>query len=319
MARLRTIVFFAIVGLAACGRTLPYSAWGPPDPGPDGGAGGGGTAGGTGGGEGGGAGGGGEIAPGCDANEVSYTGRGPLPPPAGIPRIQVGLGLGSGVTGSAPWFDWSTVLLMGTARRAGEATFSFEGVVVRVRVDNGDSAATVGARLVRCARVPGYRFETTNSNVFVAVRRADSRVFAHIFADNSRPTPRYIFEDNEGIPYWLSIQETGRPPLLLSARGKPVCGGGAPAREPTERKIKINEGVLFSWDGTHFEDAGTCLQRQMYDGGTLTLVACGRLSPAAPGADPFTRPDSGAVDCISQQAAFGPVAPGVPVAIVFNW
>lgn len=315
--RKRTAALFAILGLASCGRTLTYDAWIAGEHTPDAGEAAGGGAGG--GGEGGGGGVVVEIAPGCEGNEVTYTGRGPQPAPAGIPRIQVGVG--SGLTGSAPWFDFSTALLTGTARVAGVATFSFETVMIRVRVDAGDSAATVVARLVKCARVPGYQFEASPPpNAFVRVRRADSRVFAHIFADNSRPGARFVFEDNEGIPYWLSITEGNQAPLMLSARGKPICMGGVPAREPTEKKIRKNEGVLFSWDGTHFTDAGACLERQMYDGGKLSLVACARLAPSDAGANPFTRPDGGSsVDCISQQAVFGPVNPGAPVAIVFNW
>ncbi|MBS1148578.1 MAG: hypothetical protein H6Q89_276 [Myxococcaceae bacterium] len=201
-------------------------------------------------------------------------------------------------------------------------TLSFESVVVRVRVDAGDSAATVVARLARCARVPGYRFETTPPpNTFVGVRRADSRVFARIFVENSTVDPRYVFEDNEGIAYWLSaLERPGQAPLLLSARGKPICGGGAAGRAPTEKKLTTKQGVLFSWDGTYFLDGGACLERQMYDGGTLQLIACARLSPAGAGADPFTRPDGGvAVDCSAQQAVLGPTVPGAPVAIVFNW
>ena len=316
------VAVLAIVGLCACGRSLTYEAWREAAGG--GSEAGGGLGGGGVGGRGGGAGDGGghEVAPGCTADEARYTGRGPTPPPAGIPRLQLGFGLNLGISGSAPWFDFSTGLLTGTASKAGQATFSFEGVVVKVRVDAGDTAAAVAARLVRCARVPGYRFETTPPpNTFVGVRRDDSRVFARIFVENSHMDPRFVFEDDEGIPYWLSILERpGGPALQLSARGKPICAGGGQAREPAEKRLNTKQGVLFSWDGTYFTDGGACSEREMYDGGTLFLIACARLLPAPAGAEPFTRPDAGAaVDCIAQQAVLGPVAPGAPVAIVFNW
>lgn len=260
------------------------------------------------------------VAPGCSAAEVDYTGNAPDPAPAGIPRVELKLEFGVGISGEAPWFDGSTVLLKGTAVKSGSARFTFEGVVLTVRVDAGDTAAAVVARVIRCARVPGYNFEASPPpNAFFRVRRADSRVFAHIYADNSREAPHYVFEDNEGLPYWLAIAERNGPELLLMARGKPECGGKA-ARDPTERKLNKKQGVLFSWDGTHFTDAGSCLQRQMYDGGTLIVTACARLSPAAPGANPFARADSGfPVDCITQQSAFVPIDPGEPTAVVFNW
>jgi hypothetical protein len=308
--------------LAACGRTTTYEAWRLEAVAADAGSGGG-TGGSGGGNAGGGMGGGGnEVAPGCTADELRFTGQAPTPPPAGIPRLQFLLPPGAGLTGSAPWFDWSTGLLAGTARKAGEATFTFESVKVRVRVDSGDTSATIAERLLRCARIPGYRFETTPApNTFIGVRRADSQVFARIFADNSLIQPRFVSEDDEGIPYWLSIMDApGEAPLMLAARGKPICGGGAAAREPAEKKIGTKGSVLFSWDGTHFKDAGTCLERVMHDPATVFLIACARVAPKAPGADPFSRPDGGvAVDCIGQQAVVGPVAPGTPVAIVFNW
>lgn len=93
-----------------------------------------------------------------------------------------------------------------------------------------------------------------------------------------------------------------------------------PAKDPTEKRLRTKEGVLFSWDGTHFKDGGTCLERTMHTGGALFLVACARLTSAGPGADPYTRPDGGTpVECISQQAQLGSIALGAPVAIVFNW
>jgi len=308
------------VAFVACGRTLTYEEWlaeargdsgvpvivdaGPVVPdagGPDGG--------------------GHVVAPGCAAAEVDYSGSAPDPTPAGIPRVALRLTFGIGIKGEAPWFDWSTVLLKGTAVKSGSARFNFEGVVLTVRVDAGDTAAAVVARVLRCARVPGYNFEASPPpNAFFRVRRVDSRVFAHIYADNSREGAHYVFEDNEGLPYWLAISEKNGAELLLMARGKPSCGGGTAARDPAERKLNKKQGVLFSWDGTHFTDAGSCLQRQMFDGGTLTVTACARLQPAAPLATPFTRADSGfPVDCISQQSAFVPIDPGEPTAVVFNW
>ena len=98
-------------------------------------------------------------------------------------------GVGSGLAGSAPWFDWSTALLTGTASKAGEATFTFEGVTVRVRVDASDAAAAVVARMVRCARVPGYQFEASPPpNAFVRVRRSDSRVKPERSTETSVPS-----------------------------------------------------------------------------------------------------------------------------------
>jgi hypothetical protein len=224
---------------------------------------------------------------------VTVDGHGPTPPPAEIPAVSVTF-TAAGLQADSPVFDWATFAVFGTATSGGEMALSFESVTVHVPVNAGDTGETVGDRLMRCAVVPGYRFEdvSDSESSTISVRRADSAVFARFLITNRGTSTLFVYAGTE-LAYWLSIAlAPGGPSLQLTPDDKPVCGNGLPPGLPPLNVVNPGDDVDFYWDGTHYSNQGNCWQREVLDGGLLYLDACGFKSAGATG--PYSRPDGGA-------------------------